>query len=163
MLLWWCATALGKLLTFQTEGGTANDFFKPVQGPDFIIAFVCNCTDCHKIHAAGLGCNFVVTEAATTHVRGKDLLTSYATNKTIKTGDTMTNYFCRVCGTLMYRISSGYPGKLIPRIGTVDDFDIQSKQLQPKIEQFTKDRLAWLKGVEGAEAHEDGFFNGEGK
>ncbi len=73
----------------------------------------------------------------------------------------MANYFCSVCGTLMYRISSGYPGKLIPRIGTVDDFDVQSHQLKPKIEQFTKDRLTWVREPEGVDSHKGGFFNGE--
>ena len=60
----------------------------------------------------------------------------------------------------MYRVSSGYPGKLIPRIGTVDDFDVQSNQLAPKIEQFAKDRVAWLKPAEGAEVHQGGYYNG---
>lgn len=60
----------------------------------------------------------------------------------------------------MYRVSSGYPGMLIPRIGTVDDFSVQSVQLKPRIEQFAKDRVAWFKGAEGAEVHEGGYFNG---
>jgi hypothetical protein len=62
----------------------------------------------------------------------------------------------------MYRVSSGYPGMLIPRIGTVDDFEVQSKQLRPTIEQFAKDRVAWFKGLDSdhAEIHQAGFFNG---
>lgn len=60
----------------------------------------------------------------------------------------------------MYRVSSGYPGKLIPRIGTVDDFAVQSEQLRPKIEQFAKDRMKWFKGLEEAEVHEGNFFTG---
>ena len=60
----------------------------------------------------------------------------------------------------MYRVSSGYPGMLIPRIGTVDDFDIQDNQLQPKIEQFARSRMAWFKGTTSAEVHQDGYFNG---
>lgn len=72
----------------------------------------------------------------------------------------MDNYFCSICGTLMYRISTGYPGKLIPRIGTVDDFDIQNNQLKPTVEQFARSRMAWFKGVEGAEVYQDGFYNG---
>jgi hypothetical protein len=43
----------------------------------------------------------------------------------------------------------------------VDDFDVQSKQLRPKIEQFAKDRMAWISDLEGAEKYEGGFFNGE--
>jgi hypothetical protein len=43
----------------------------------------------------------------------------------------------------------------------VDDFDVQSKQLRPKIEQFAKDRMAWISDLEDAEKYEGGFFNGE--
>ena len=45
----------------------------------------------------------------------------------------MTNYFCCVCGTLMYRVSSGVPEKLVGRIGTVDDFDAQEGVLRLRI------------------------------
>lgn len=65
----------------------------------------------------------------------------------------------------MYRVSSGYPGKLIPRIGTVDDFEVQSKQLRPKVEQFAKDRVAWFKGLDAAETdiYDGNFYTGEKK
>ena len=53
----------------------------------------------------------------------------------------MTNYFCSVCGTLMYRVSSGFPDKLIPRIGTVDDFNLQEGVLRPRIGMYG---MAWL-------------------
>ena len=133
---------------------------QPVQGPDLIATFICCCTDCHKIHASAFASNFVVNESAATHVRGQDKLTKYEQNRTILTGHNMANYFCSICGTLMYRVSSGYPGKLIPRVGTVDDFDVQSNQLKPKIEQFARSRMGWFKGVDGAEVHEGGYFNG---
>lgn len=128
-----------------------------------IAAFICNCTDDHKIHSSAFASNFVVNAAATTHVRGQDKLTRFAQSKTIMTGHEMANYFCSICGTLMYRISSGYPGKLIPRIGTVDDFDVQSKQLRPTVEQFAKNRMEWFKGLEEGEGvviAEGGYFNG---
>jgi len=124
--------------------------------------FVCNCTDCHKISASAFASNFIVKESATTHVRGKDKLKEYTQSKTIDTGNTMSNYFCSNCGTLMYRVSSGYPGVLIPRIGTVDDFDIQSNQLKPKVEQFANDRVKWYPGLNDKEAdvHFDNFYKG---
>lgn len=58
----------------------------------------------------------------------------------------------------MYRISSGFPGKLIPRIGTVDDFSIQEKQLKPRIEQFTKNRVGWLDGGKGVQQEQGNFY-----
>jgi hypothetical protein len=96
--------------------------------------------------------NFIAKESETVHVRGRDKLTKFAQSKTIASGNTMENHFCSVCGTLMYRISSGIPGMLIPRIGTIDDFDLQETVFAPKQEIFVENRVCWLKGVEGAEA-----------
>lgn len=38
----------------------------------------------------------------------------------------------------MYRISSGFEGVYIMRIGTVDDFALHEGKLKPRVEQFTK-------------------------
>lgn len=99
--------------------------------------------------------NFTVLASETEHVRGRDKLSKFAQNKTIESGNTMENHFCSVCGTLMYRISTGFPGMLITRIGTVDDYDLHETVLKPRIEIYTKKRVDWLNGVEGAEKFED--------
>ena len=70
----------------------------------------------------------------------------------------MTNYFCSTCGTLMYRVGSGFPGMSILRIGTVDDFHLHETKLKPRVEQFTKDRVSWLHGAEGVEQIEDSAY-----
>ena len=102
--------------------------------------------------------NFTILDTSLKYVRGEDKITKYGQNKTIATGNTMTNYFCRVCGSLMYRVSSGWPGKLIMRIGQVDDFKLHETVLKPQLETFTKDRVSWFKGAEGAEQHEGNYF-----
>lgn len=61
----------------------------------------------------------------------------------------MTNYFCSTCGTLMYRIGSGFPGVKILRIGTVDDFSLHEGLLRPRQEWFVKQRNNWVHGVDG--------------
>lgn len=99
--------------------------------------------------------NFVVKESETKHVRGRDKLTKFAQSKTVESGNTMENHFCSVCGTLMYRISSGFPGSLITRIGTVDDFDLHETVLKPKVEIYAKNRVCWLAGGEGVKQHDD--------
>jgi hypothetical protein len=61
----------------------------------------------------------------------------------------MTNHFCSTCGTLLYRIGTGFPGMAIMRIGTVDDFNLMETKLRPRVEQFTNDRVNWLHPAEG--------------
>jgi hypothetical protein len=94
--------------------------------------------------------NFTIKDSSLVHVRGEDKLTKYATTVTIASGNTMTSYFCSVCGTLMYRRSSGWPGMSFTRIGTVDNLELHETKLRPQIEQFIEKRVAWLGGVEGA-------------
>lgn len=104
--------------------------------------------------------NFIVKDQALKHNRGQDKLTKFSQNKTIETGNTMSNYFCSVCGTLMYRVSSGFPGMSITRIGTVDDFSLHDTKLKPRIEQFCKDRVSWFKGGEGVQQEMGNFYKG---
>ena len=104
--------------------------------------------------------NFIVKDSALKHIQGQDKLTKFSQNKTIATGNTMSNYFCSVCGTLIYRVSSGFPGMSITRIGTVDDFNLHETKLKPRIEQFCKDRVSWFKGGEGVEQVEGNFYKG---
>lgn len=48
----------------------------------------------------------------------------------------------------------------ILRVGSVDDFTLQSTRLKPTMEQFTKDRVAWKKPTEGAKQFEEDGLHG---
>jgi hypothetical protein len=98
----------------------------------------------------------IVLASETYHVRGREKLTKFAQSKTIESGNTMENHFCSVCGSLMYRISSAYPDLLIARIGTVDDFNLHETLLKPRLEVYTRDRVCWYNGVDGAKQCVDG-------
>lgn len=102
--------------------------------------------------------NFTVADTHLKHLRGRDNLKTFSQSHTIASGNNMTYYFCSTCGTLMYRVGSAFPGKSILRIGTVDDFHLHETKLRPRVEQFTKDRVGWLNGVEGAKQVEGSAF-----
>jgi hypothetical protein len=93
--------------------------------------------------------NFSVLDTHLTHIRGRDKLTAYGQSRTITSGKVMTNYFCSICGTLMYRVRT--PGASILRLGTVDDFHLHETKLKPRSEIFVKDRVCWLSALEGVE------------
>lgn len=103
--------------------------------------------------------NFVISDKYLIHTRGRDNLTVFSQSTTIGTPNTMANHFCSTCGTLMYRVGTGFPGMRILRIGTVDDFNLAETKLKPRIEQFVKDRVAWLSGAEGVQ-QVDGYHYG---
>lgn len=135
-----------------------TSIFQPTQGPGLVDAFVCNCTDCHKLTASVFASNFTVDDAYLKHLRGRDNLKTWSQSTTIASGNTMTNYFCNTCGTLLYRVSSGFPGNSILRIGTIDDFRLMETKIKPTIEQFIGTRVAWRSGVEGAKEFEGDHF-----
>jgi hypothetical protein len=106
--------------------------------------------------------NFVVKDSSLKHTRGEDKLTRFRQSNTIATGNYMENSFCSVCGTLMYRRSTGYPGMSIPRIGTIDDFALQETKFKPRVETFEKDRCRWLQPAK-VEEHVEGAYYTAGK
>ncbi|THV99688.1 hypothetical protein D6D27_00792 [Aureobasidium pullulans] len=128
----------------------------PVEGPDFLFAFVCHCTDCRKLTSSMFTSGFAVDHTAMKHICGEEKLTKYFQKKTIESGNYMTDFFCSVCGTLMYRRSSGYPEMSLPRIGTVDDLELHETKLKPQLEVFCKNRVSWFNGVEGAKQSQGG-------
>jgi hypothetical protein len=123
-----------------------------------VTSFVCNCTDCRKITASMFATNFCIADKFLVHERGQEKLTQYGQKQTIASGHTMTNYFCSVCGTLMYRIGAAFPGTSILRVGTVDDFNLANTKLRPQVEQYTKDRVSWFLGAEGVPKVEGSAF-----
>jgi hypothetical protein len=98
--------------------------------------------------------NFTVRDSHLRHIRGQENLKVFSQSKTILKKRSMANYFCSTCGTLMYRVGEAWPGQSILRIGTVDDFSLHETKLRPQLEQFTKDRVSWVHGVDGAEKAE---------
>lgn len=91
--------------------------------------------------------NFTADDKYIKYIRGRDNLTEYTTKKTIESGNDMTNFFCKTCGTLMNRKSSGFPNKSFLRTGTVDDFNLMETVLRPQNEIYVKDRNKWFTGV----------------
>ena len=47
------------------------------------------------------------------------------------------------------------------RIGQVDDLKLHETTLKPQVETFTKNRVAWFNGAEGAEQYFGNFYGGE--
>ncbi|KAB1671607.1 GFA family protein, partial [Klebsiella pneumoniae] len=135
----------------------------PTHGPGFVGSFVCNCSDCHKLTASVHATNFTVMDTHLKHLRGQETLKTYSQSRTVffkEAGkdNTMRNYFCSVCGSLMYRVGAAFPGMSILRVGSVDDFTLQETKLKPTMEQFTKHRVAWKAPTEGAKQfYEDGL------
>ncbi|THZ25815.1 hypothetical protein D6C90_09129, partial [Aureobasidium pullulans] len=106
--------------------------------------------DCRKIGSAFYQSNITVLSTHLKHTRGSEHLTTFSETKTIRASTSMENYFCKTCGTLMYRRGERFPGLTILRTGTVDDLGLAEGRLRPQVEQFIERRVGWSKPIEGA-------------
>ncbi|KAH0363139.1 hypothetical protein KCU65_g7623, partial [Aureobasidium melanogenum] len=122
----------------------------PLQKPGLVNRHICHCTDCRKIGSAFYQSNITVSDPYLKYTRGEDNLTTFSEDKTIRAGALMTNYFCKTCGTLMYRRGEQFPGMTILRTGTIDDLALAETKLRPQVEQFIERRVAWSVPIEGA-------------
>ncbi|KAH6977243.1 Mss4-like protein [Ilyonectria sp. MPI-CAGE-AT-0026] len=128
----------------------------PLSKPGFLFSFVCHCSDCRKITASMFSSGFLILDTHLRHVRGEENLTEFSQSGTIeRKGNVMANFFCKTCGSLMYRRAGSYPGVSLLRIGTVDDFKLAETALRPTIEQYIKHRVGWLHDIENM-AHTEG-------
>ncbi|WYZ35418.1 hypothetical protein EsH8_X_000065 [Colletotrichum jinshuiense] len=121
----------------------------PTQGPGLLNRFICHCANCRKISSSMFCSCFAVADTHLRHLRGKENLKTFTQSKTVATGNDVSNYFCGTCGSLLYRVSSGFPGMSVLRIGTVDDFQLAETKLKPQAEHFISKRVAWLQPVDG--------------
>jgi len=111
-----------------------------------IVRFKCHCLDERKLTgAAPFSLNYLIDDADLVIVSG----TLSTWTQTVNSGNSMTNHSCGTCGSLLYRTSSGYPGKLAVKVGGIDDEDVVLKYV-PDVEIFTRSRASWVKPVEGA-------------
>ncbi|TIA28295.1 hypothetical protein D6C78_10810 [Aureobasidium pullulans] len=122
----------------------------PLQKPGLINRHICHCTDCRKIGSAFYQSNITVLSTHLNHTRGSEHLTTFSETKTIRASTSMKNYFCKTCGTLMYRRGERFPGLMILRTRTVDDLGLAEGRLRPRVEQFIERRVGWSKPIEGA-------------
>ncbi len=103
-------------------------------------------------------CGIIVADTHLEHLRGQANLKVFGQSQTTVSGAVNSNHFCSTCGSLMYRVSSAFPGYSALRLGTVDDFHLHETKLKPKVELFTKDRVGWFSGLEGAKQIEGNAY-----
>ncbi|KAI0444227.1 Mss4-like protein [Xylaria telfairii] len=108
----------------------------PTESPGLVDVFVCNCSDCRKITASMFASNIIAKDEYVKHLRGQENLTSFGQSTTVGSGKNMTNWFCKTCGTLLYRTSEKHPGTKIARLGTIDDFNLAEVGLHNFLSSF---------------------------
>ncbi|ORX36212.1 Mss4-like protein [Kockovaella imperatae] len=122
----------------------------PIKAPGLVNTFVCHCSDCRNWSASVFATNLTTLDSHTRFVRGEDHLVLFSQSETISKHRRMTNAFCKLCGTLMYRQGAVGPGTRFMRGGPIDDHELHNTILKPQWEIFTEHRASWIPAVPGA-------------
>ncbi|KAL9484328.1 hypothetical protein ACSS6W_003117 [Trichoderma asperelloides] len=122
------------------------------------LKFRCHCADEPKLTgAAPFSLNFIVSTDTLKVLKGELKTWGFV----VESGNFMSNHCCGECGSLLYRTSTGFPGKMAIKIGCVDDEDLV-KSFVPDVEIFTRNRASWVPAVEGAVQNWSDFGSGDG-
>ena len=115
-----------------------------VQG-DAATKVLCHCYDCRKISGSTYSSNGMYSSDGFKVIQG----TPKQHKKTADSGNEIVSYFCGDCGSTMWRQSESFAGKMIIKLGTLDDTSILDN-FNANAELFTKNRPKWVGAQEGA-------------
>ena len=110
-----------------------------------LLKFRCHCLDERKLTGAAFALNILWASDTLEVISGE--LKTWA--KVANSGNSITNHICGQCGSLLYRSSTGYPGKIAIKAGCIDGVDAAMEYV-PEVEIFTRSRVPWIAAVEGA-------------
>jgi hypothetical protein len=94
----------------------------------------CHCRDCQRVSGTGHTSN-ALFNAASVEVTGETA--SYAVKA--DSGNTFTRHFCPTCGSRVFALNSGRPGKIILAAGALDD----SRWFSPQVVLYARSRHDW--------------------
>jgi len=110
--------------------------------PDFIA--VCHCLDCKKASGGEAATWFGVPADDFTLLSGSPTAYRYIADS----GQPLDRNFCPTCGARLYTSNLGsFPGLVFVQLASLDEIG----WVVPKIEMFTKRRVAWEKPLEMAQ------------
>ena len=107
--------------------------------PTFVA--VCHCLDCKKASGGEAATFFGVPEEDFTLISGNPKAYHY----TAQSGKGLDRNFCPDCGARVFSTKlESFPGAVFVTIGSLD----RPELIAPKLEMFTKRRLAWAKPLD---------------
>ncbi|KAL8787885.1 MAG: hypothetical protein Q9195_007578 [Heterodermia aff. obscurata] len=118
---------------------------KPTQSGEPEATALCHCTDCQKWSGGAYTANIVVPRKTFKTTQGSPK--SYTVIG--DSGGKNVHWFCSDCGSSLYTELEVMPDSTCIKSGTIDDKDVREGKIG--VEFYTKDRVAYIGAVEGAE------------
>ena len=130
-------------MAFQTGGCQCGGVrYALSEAPEEV--YVCHCTECRKQSASAFGISAIVREEGLRLTAGAPRVWTRLT----ETGNRLDCWFCPECGGRVWHASSGFPGILSVKGGTLDN----PPDLAAAVHIWTASRLAGVAVPEAARA-----------
>ncbi|GLH80729.1 aldehyde-activating protein [Bradyrhizobium sp. SSBR45G] len=125
--------------TYTARCACGDVKFEFDMAPDFVA--VCHCLDCKKASGGEAATFFGVAEDDFTLISGRP----HAFHYVAQSGKGLDRNFCPNCGARVFTSNlESFPGLVFVALGSLDD----PKGIAPKLEMFTRRRLAWVKPLD---------------
>lgn len=95
----------------------------------------CYCGDCRKVTGSGFSVN-IPFEAGEFHIVAGE---PSSFTKTAESGNELTRYFCRNCGSPLFGTSPQHPGRVYVRAGIID----QPSLIRPGSQSWCQSKVEW--------------------
>lgn len=128
---------MAKKYTARCQCGAVT--FEFDKDPDFVA--LCHCLDCKKASGGEAATWFSVAEDDFTLLTG----TPKPFRSIANSGKSLQRNFCPECAARLYTSKlESFPGQVFVQLGSLD----RPELIAPKVEMFTKRRLAWVKPLD---------------
>ena len=122
-------------------GGCACGAIRFEFDTDPSLVAICHCLDCKRASGGEAATFFAVAEDDFTLLAGNPSSFHYIANS----GKGLDRVFCPTCAARVYTEKLGsFPGVVFVQLGSLD----RPELITPKVEMFTKRRLAWSKPLD---------------
>ncbi len=97
----------------------------------------CHCSICKKISGGAFSSIAIVDEADLEFTAGRNELTAY------RITENASKHFCGKCGTPVYNLHKGFPGKYMIPLGTLDN----PRCVTPSVNIHCENMLPWVSSI----------------
>jgi len=111
------------------------------------LAVNCHCNQCKKANGGAFSSLAVVRARHLEFLTGDDCLATY------QLGDKVAKHFCRHCGTPIFNRNSGYPGRCMVALGSLDN----PAAVTPTANIHCASKLAWVFTDDGLQNFAQGY------
>ncbi len=136
-------------MTTTRPGGCACGAVRYLLEGNPLFTHACHCTDCQRLTGGAFGVSMIIEESQLRRTKGQPM----SGELTADSGNTKKVYFCGGCGSSLWNESSGRPGALTLKPGTLDDTD----WFKPEAHIWTRSKQPWVQISEDTACFETAY------